>query len=564
MSGIRRVVLWVPDWPTTSLVVDTPPDSAAAVVHRGRIDVATARARRAGVRRGMPTRTAQYLCPELLLLPRDPLREAAAFEVVAQAFDALAADVTCLRPGLAWAPAAGPARWVGSEDLLAESLVDEVARTCGAECQVGVATGVLAGVEAARLGVVVPEADTTAFLAALDLGNLRSLLPLVTRRETEETLDVLRELGVTTCGDLVALGRSPLLTRFGATGEALWDLCTGADPGTPSSRRAPGEVGVVTAFDPPASELDRMVLGLRTLAEDLAESLWHRGLTSRTLAVWMRTEAGTVRGRTWAGVECSDTPEVVDRLRWQLRAWTDAGRGTPDSGLAEVGLVARDLDAAPPGDTLWGRSDAQVRATRAALRVQSLLGEGEVLTPRLQGGYDPRSRVHEAVWGSPLPELSPLEGEWEGAVEGGPSTLLAVPLPVELWGHAPASGDLPPSRTLGLVASHGLRLPAPDPGEGEVPPVPVHVDGRGNLDASPCLLVPRPTGTAGARLPEGLEAGTGVRVWVTGGPWPVRGRWWEPTGPRSPRAYLRLGRRAGPDLLVVQRAGRWSLEGIHD
>lgn len=574
MNGTRRVVLWVPDWPTTSLVVDTPPDSAAAVVHRGRVDVCTARARRAGVRRGMPTRTAQYLCPELVLLPRDPLREAAAFEVVAQAFDALAANVTCLRPGLAWAPAAGPARWIGSEDLLAESLVDEVSRTCGAECQVGVARGVLAGIEAAHRGLVVPDADTTAFLAALDLEDLRPLLPLVTRRETEDTLDVLRELGVTTCGDLVALGRSPLLTRFGATGEALWDLCTGGDPGTRSSRRAPDEIEVTAAFDPPALELDQMVIGLRALAEDLARRLWHRGLTSRTLGVWMRTEAGTGRERTWAGVECSDVAEVVDRLRWQLRAWTDAMQGAPDSGLAEVGLVAHDLDAAPPGATLWGRSDAQVRATRAALRLQSLLGEDAVLTPRLQGGHDPRSRVHEAVWGTPSPPLPTLQGEWEGALEEAPSTILEVPLPVELWGRPrDAGGTSPgpgtaggrplPSPTLGLVASHGRRLSDPDPGAGDPSLVPVHVDGRGSLDAVPHVLRPLPA-LVDVRLPQGLDAGVGTRVWVTGGPWPVRGRWWEGPGPRSPRAYLRLGREEGPDLLLVQRAGTWALEGIHD
>lgn len=536
MNGIRRVVLWVPDWPTTSLVVDTPPDSAAAVVHRGRINVATARARRAGVRRGMPVNTAQYLLPDLLLLPHDPLREAAAFEVVAQAFDTLAANVTCLRPGLAWAPAGGPTRWVGSEDLLAEALIDEVARTCGAECQVGVATGVLAGVESARLGLVVPEEDTTGFLADLHLETLRPLLPLVTRGEARETLDILRELGVATCGDLVALGRTALLTRFGVTGEALWDLCTGGDPGTGSSRRAPDEVEVTTAFDPPALELDPMVIGLRALAEDLAEHLWHRGLTSRNLGVWMRTEAGTRRERSWAGVECSDTAEVVDRLRWQLRGWMDAGEGGPDSGLVEVGLVAHDLGPAPPNATLWGRSDAQTRATRAALRVQSLLGEDEVLTPHLQGGYDPRSRIHEAVWGSPLPRLTALDGEWEGRVEEAPSTMLDIPLPVELWGWTEGTHHL----------------------------VPVHVGGRGTLDVEPRLLVSLPTQTPTTRPPDAPEVGEETPVWVTGGPWPVRGRWWEGTGSRVARAYLRLGREDGPDLLLVQRAGRWSLEGIHD
>lgn len=300
----------------------------------------------------------------------------------------------------------------------------------------------------------------------------------------------------------------------------------------------------------------------------------------------MRTESGALRERTWEGVECSDTSEVVDRLRWQLRGWMDAGApgaGAPDSGLARVGLVARDLTVAPPGATLWGRGDARARATRAALRVQSLLGDDRVLSPRLQGGHDPRSRIHEGVWGSPAPGLADVEGEWEGAVEDAPSTLLDVPFPVELWGEPAGARSAGSSRPLGLVASRGRLLPPPPPDEGAHALVPVHVGPRGTLDAEPSLLVPLTAvsdgGTTGGRPdpgpldgapasallpPDGLEVGARVRVWTTGGPWPVRGRWWEGEGPRSPRAYLRVGREGGPDLLLVQRSGRWSIEGIHD
>lgn len=581
-GGTRRVVLWVPDWPTTALVVDTPPGAPAATIHRGRVVVATVPARRRGVRSRMPVSTAQHLCPELVLLPRDDVREAAAFEPVARAFDGLAAGVVCLRPGLAWAPAAGPARWVGSEGALAGALVEAVTEATGAECQVGVASGMLAALEAARRGVVVAPADTPAFLSGLPVGRVGEVVPAALHDEVAHAVDVLSQLGVRTCEDLVGLGRGALLTRFGRAGEVVWTLCAGGDLAARGMRRARADVEVATSFDPPATEVDGMVMGLRRLAEDLAGELWRAGAASETLTVWMLTESGSRRDRTWTGLDCSDATDVVDRVRWQLRGWSDArggagqDAGAPDSGLEQVGLVARDLSGAPPGPRLWGRGDGDARAARAAMRLQSLLGEDEVRAPHLQGGHDPRSRVLEAPWGSPVEGLAPVDGEWEGGVDRAPATVLDRPCPVELWGVGPAtpggaevwgtpgardacpagSGDGAPT-VLGLAASDGDALPAPPS------PRPVRVGVRGTLDVVPALLVPTPREGTGAPL--GLEAADRVPVRVTGGPWAVLGRWWEgPRGQRAARAYLRLAWDGGSDLLLVQRGGGWSIDGVYD
>ncbi len=450
--GTRRVVLWVPDWPTTSLVVDTPPGAPAAVVHRGRVTVTTAPARRAGVRVGMPQSTAQYLCPDLVLLPHDPLREAAAFEPVARAFDEVAAGVVCLRPGLAWAPATGPARWAGSEEALAGDLVETVVAGTGAECQVGVASGMLAALESARRGLVVQPADTPELLADLPLDRVLLVLPTALRDLVADALDLLPQLGVRTCSDLVGLGRRALLTRFGHAGEVLWSLCTGGDLPTRAMRRRTESIEVSTTFDPPAGDVDEVVIGLRRLAEELAEELWRLGASAATLTVWMATETGQRRDRTWGGVDCASPADVVDRMRWQLRGWTQErgsaapGAQAPDSALERVGLVASDLSVTPPSPRLWGRADGDARAERSALRLQSLLGEDGVLSPHLQGGHDPRSRVRETPWGTPVGTLAPLEGEWEGGVDSAPATVLEVP-PPSTCGGVPVTGTPePPAR----------------------------------------------------------------------------------------------------------------------
>lgn len=557
-GGTRRVVLWVPDWPTTALVVDTPPGTPAAVVHRGRTTVATVPARRAGVRAGMPVSTAQYLCPDLVLLPHDPLREAAAFEPVARAFDGVAAGVVCLRPGLAWAPALGPARWAGSEEALAGALVEAVVVATGAECQVGIASGMLAALESAHRGLVVPADATADLLADLPLDSVLRVLPLALHELVGAPLELLPQLGVRTCSELVGLGRGPLVTRFGRAGEILWTLCTGGDLATRAMRRREDRLEVSTVLDPPALDVDSVVIGLRRLAEDLAAELWRSGSRAETLTVWMLTESGQRRERTWGGVDCADPSEVVDRMRWQLRGWSQErgsalpGSGAPDSALEQVGLVASDLSGTMPSPRLWGRAEGDARAERSALRLQSLLGEDSVLAPHLQGGHDPRSRVHETPWGTPVGALASPEGEWEGGVDAAPATLLSTPLPVHLWGEA-------------LPVPGGAARADEEGGQGTDPvrPVPVRVGPRGDLTATPTLLLPDPL--PGMRVPEGLVAGGTVGVTLEGGPWAVLGRWWEGReSQRAPRAYLRLGREDAPQLLVVQRGGRWYVEGVYD
>ena len=111
------MVLWIPDWPVNCLVVDLPPGGVGAVVHAKRIEIASASARRCGVRAGMSVREATYLCPELICLPRDPDREARAFSGVIDAFDTVAAGVECLRPGLARCRARGLGGWRGTGSL---------------------------------------------------------------------------------------------------------------------------------------------------------------------------------------------------------------------------------------------------------------------------------------------------------------------------------------------------------------------------------------------------------------------------------------------------------------
>ncbi|WP_418606030.1 hypothetical protein [Georgenia sp. SUBG003] len=168
------MVLWVPDWPVAAAVAEGLVDPQLPVaVHDNRgVVVASAPARAAGVRQGMRRRSAQQLCPELVLVPVDPVRDARAFEPLVQAVETVVAEVEVVRPGMVVFLARGPVRHVGSEDALAELLVGTVATETGAECQVGVGDGLLTAMLAARAGVLVPVEASAAFLAGQDVGAL--------------------------------------------------------------------------------------------------------------------------------------------------------------------------------------------------------------------------------------------------------------------------------------------------------------------------------------------------------------------------------------------------------
>ena len=115
LFDMRYVMVWIPNWPVNSLVVDIPPGTHGAIETGGYIRVVTPPARKCGVRQGMKVSMARYLCPDLLVLPFDMRREISSFEVILRACEQWIARIACIYPGLAWAPAAGAARWSGGE-----------------------------------------------------------------------------------------------------------------------------------------------------------------------------------------------------------------------------------------------------------------------------------------------------------------------------------------------------------------------------------------------------------------------------------------------------------------
>jgi protein ImuB len=534
----RMLVVWCPDWPVVAAAraAGLPPDVPAAVLAANRVVVCSGVARAEGVRRGLRRREAQGRCPELVVFTDDPVRDARAFEPVAVAVEQLAPGVEVVRPGVVAVPARGPVGYFGGAEAAAERMVDHVGAAAGVECQIGVADGLFAAIQAARRGLVVPAGGSAAFLAPLDVGTLEATAEHGGRaaRDRATLVDLLRRLGLHTLGAFAVLPERDVASRFGADAVLAHRLARGLSERPPARRRPAVELAVTEALDPPVDRVDAAAFAARALAERLHAGLAERGLACTRLGIRATTERGEELRRVWRCAEPLSPGGIADRVRWQLDGWL---RGTAEERTPSAAMCVLRLDPEEVVDAgalqlgLW-RGDGEdpgagaERAGRALVHVQGLLGQDAVVTGVLGGGRGPADRVCWVPWGDErAPGLDPAP-PWPG------------------------------------------RLPAPSPSIVPTRPVPAEV-----LDASGAEV-----GVSGRHVvtadPHRVAVSGGPPRAVLGwaGPWPAVESWWAPgEARRRARIQVRLGASGQPAhepgetaLLLVREGGRWLVEGVYD
>jgi len=520
-------VVWCPDWPVAA--AGAAPSAPAAVLHAGRVVACSPAARAEGVRPGLRRREAQGRCPGLELLAHDPARDARAFEPVLVAVETLTPWVEVLRPGECAFPARGAARYHGGEPALAAAVTAAVHAVVGAlaGCRVGVADGTFAAGLAARHQVIVPPGGSPGFLAPFPVDTL----------ERPDLADLLVRLGLRTLGDLAALPRVELATRFGADGVRAHRLASGLDERPHSTHRPPPDLRVAAELDPPAERVDVAAFAAKALADELVARLERLGLTCTRLRIEAETEHGETLVRVWrhdaaprsggtAGARGTPAGRLAgamaERVRWQLDGWlAGSAAGRPSGGLTRL-VLAPDEVVPDRGRQLgfWGeQTEAGERAARALARIQGLLGAEAVRTVRLRGGRDPADRVTYPTTpgdpGQPAPALRPAP--WPGRVpDPAPAIVHPEPLPAE------------------VVDAAGVG---------------VTVDGRSLLSAPPSRLR--------------VEGGDWTAIAAWAGPWPVDERWWDP-GAHRRLARLQVTTGEGAAHLLKLTGGRWWVEATYD
>ncbi len=530
---MRVMVVWCPDWSVVAALdeADRSLRSPAAVLSANTVAVCNAPARAEGVRRGQRRRDAQARCPELVLLPANPDRDARAFEPVLATIEELRPGVAALRPGLLAVRA--PGSWYGTETAAAATACQALVEGGIWDVRFGIADDLFAAEQAARTAdvqswEVVPEGGSAAFLRRLPVQVLQDEGP-----RGRELVGLLQRLGLRTLGDLADLPGDAVEHRLGTYGAEVRRRARGEDRALFAARTPPPDLEADVAFEPPLDSVEAITFSVRTTAERFVSQLAHHQLVATGVRVLAESDGLVCSSRTWLHPRHFGARDLVDRVHWQLQSAGSTSRvggalrarkqsGTVRAPIDRVRFVPEVVEpAAAHGEALWGGAGDDL-VERGVARVQGMVGFDAVRRPVLQGGRSPAARQSLVPWGERAVDLRPVDRPWPGRVPG--------PAPVRVFATPPAAEVVDDAGREVQVTDRGVVT-----GEPRRFRVVRAVDGQ-SLPWQP------------------------VTAWA--GPWPADEGWW--AGGSGIAARFQVVGADGRAWLLLRAPEGWTLEAAYD
>jgi protein ImuB len=369
-----------------------------------RVGEASGAAEARGVRKGMALGEALARCPDLALVPADPVGVDEAWESTLRSLEAIGAAVEPARPGLAYFETE-PLRALHGSDAATIAAVRGAGQGQGSPA----AGAASPGERHMRVG-----AGPTRFCALAAALAVRSRRPLVLegkeaerwlatrpiellgfRADTERLLEPLMRLGVRTLGELVRLGRPELADRFGEAGVSAHGLACGLD--TPLRARRVEERLEETMGVGDASSGQSLQRTLGVLVDRLLARSERRGRSLRSVTLSARLlSGGGWRERVVFRQALSDSDRISLALSLRLLL-LPAPAATLGLSVERFGPPAGELGA------LLGQA-REARASRlreAVAQMRAVAGEDAAMRAIC---VDPDSRVPERrVVLTPLP-----------------------------------------------------------------------------------------------------------------------------------------------------------------
>ncbi|MEA2335005.1 MAG: protein ImuB [Solirubrobacteraceae bacterium] len=357
-----------------------------------------------GVRRGMALGEALARCPDLALVPADPVGVEESWESLLRSLEAIGAAVESARAGLAYFET-GPLCSLHGSDAAVIAAGQRAAgplqgaavaadRRASAHARTGAGPTRFCSLAAAlavrsRRPLVLDGSDALRWLSG------RPIELLGYRAETEQLLEPLTRLGVRTLGELARLGRSALADRFGAAGVFAHRLACGED--TSLRPRLAQELMEETMSVGDASSGPAIERVLGVLVDRLLARSDRRGRTLRAVTLSARLLAGGGwRERVVFRQPLADRDRISLALSLRLLLLP--------APAASLGLSVERFGP-PAGEQRAlldeGHAARVARLREAVVQVRTVAGEGAAMRAVC---VDPDSRVPERrVVLTPLP-----------------------------------------------------------------------------------------------------------------------------------------------------------------
>jgi protein ImuB len=320
-------------------------------------------------------------CPELVLVPAEPVAVAQAWESAIAALESIGAGVEAARPGLAYFEVDGLHGIHGSRAAVIEAARRALARPV----RVGAASGRFGALAAAmavrsRRALVLEGSEGRRWLAG------RPVTLLGYREQTAALVEALTRLGVQTLGELERLGRAALSDRFGRAGALAHALARGEDtPLRPRRLEERLEVSMEVGDASSGTALGR-VLGV--LVSRLLADPQRRGRTLRALTLSAQLiSGGGWRERVVFRQALSDPERILLALSLRL-LMLPAPAHTLGLAVARFGPPAGEQGALLDQD----RALRAARLREAVAQVRAVAGREAALRAVC---VDPDSRVPE-------------------------------------------------------------------------------------------------------------------------------------------------------------------------
>lgn len=265
---------------------------------RATILALSAEAKLAGLKRGMPVRVAQRLCPDLIVLPPNPRLYARASRALHQILRVYAPAIEPRGYGHAFLDLTGTRRLFGPPQDVAARIRREVSDQLRLAVSVGIATNKLvsqAAIRANRLALPGGRADAS---AAQQYCNDSLYVPAGNERWflAPHSLDVMPELNarirtqlqdyqLDLIGEVAAIPENALCAVFGREGRTLRARAQGIDPRPVLPPERQSEFQVTHTLTTDTNDLGILFPLLRLMTERLGRRLRRRDLTAGRLRI---------------------------------------------------------------------------------------------------------------------------------------------------------------------------------------------------------------------------------------------------------------------------------------
>ena len=254
---------------------------------RGVVSTSNYKARRAGVRSGMPISRAWKLCPEAIYLPPNfPLYIKASNEIMeitrkyADKFEPWGIDEAFL-------DISTRVKDYAEAEVLAKQLKHEIKEKESLTCSIGIGPNKLIAKIASDYQkpdglTVVKEEESEDFLAPLPV---RKLLWVGRKTETK-----LKKMGINTIGDLARYDPTVLVEAFGVMGTQMHLMAHGIDRSEVEARTEVKSISHETTFEEDTADSEAVLKALNHLAAAVAKETVAQKLFFKTVTVKVRYE----------------------------------------------------------------------------------------------------------------------------------------------------------------------------------------------------------------------------------------------------------------------------------